>query len=76
MMLDDVVEKYVDWRESARAVADASARWSCMSRPEGALRFSAYTAALDQEQNSAEAYARAVKDLALELRRSESQEGL
>jgi hypothetical protein len=45
MILDDLLDDYVDWRESARAVADAYARWSFTSRAERALRFAAYTAA-------------------------------
>jgi hypothetical protein len=50
MPLDDLLDGYVDWRESARAVADAYARWSFASGPERALRFAAYIATLDQEQ--------------------------
>jgi hypothetical protein len=62
MLLDDLIDGYVDWREIARAVADAYARWSFASRPECALRFAAYTAALDQEQKTAAACAEAVTD--------------
>ena len=39
MLLDDLLDCYVDWRASARAVADAYARWSFASGPERALRF-------------------------------------
>jgi hypothetical protein len=45
-MLDDLLGDYVDWRESARAVEDAYARWSFASGPERAVRFAAYTATL------------------------------
>ena len=31
MLLDDLLDGYVDWRESAGAVADAYARWSFAS---------------------------------------------
>jgi hypothetical protein len=52
MLLDDLLDGYVDWRASARAVADAYARWSLAFGPERALRFAAYTATLDQEQKT------------------------
>jgi hypothetical protein len=76
MMLDDLLDDYVDWRESARAVADAYARWSVTSRAERALRFAAYTAALDREQKTAAAYAEAVTDVERWLQRSHSHRRL
>lgn len=60
MLLDALLDDYVEWRESARAVADAYARWSFAAGRERALRFAAYTAMLDQEQKTAVAYAEAV----------------
>jgi hypothetical protein len=75
-MLDDLLDDYVDWRESARAVADAYARWSIASGAEGALRFAAYIAALDREQKTAAAYAEAVTDVDRWLQRSDSNRGL
>jgi hypothetical protein len=60
MLSDDLIAVDLEWRESARAVADAYARWSFASGPERALRFAAYTATLGQEQKTAAAYARAV----------------
>ena len=75
-MLDDLLGGYVDWRESARAVADAYGRWSFASGRERALRFAAYTATLDQEQKTAAAYAEAVTDLERWLQRSDSHRGL
>jgi hypothetical protein len=71
IILDELVDGYVDWRESARAVADAYARWSCAPGPERTLRFAAYNAALDREQKTAEAYADAVADVERWLQRSE-----
>ncbi len=68
-LLDDLIDGYVDWRESATAVADAYARWSFASGPERDLRFGAYTATLDQEQKTAAAYAEAVTDTERWLRR-------
>ena len=60
MLLDDLLDRYVDWRENARAVAAAYRRWSSAPEPERAIRFAAYTATLDQEQQTAEAYAETV----------------
>jgi hypothetical protein len=76
LMLDDLIDGYVDWRESAKAVADAYARWSFASGSERGLRFAAYTATLDQEQKTAVAYAEAVTDLARWLQRSDFHRGL
>jgi hypothetical protein len=76
MLLEDLLEGYVDWRERARAVADAYGRWSFASRPERALRFAAYNATLDQEQKTASAYAAAVTDVERWLERSDSSGGL
>jgi hypothetical protein len=76
MLLDDLLDGYVNWRESARAVADAYARWSFASGgAERAMRFAAYTATLDQEQKTAAAYAAAVTDLKRWLQPSESHRG-
>ena len=72
ILLDDLLDAYVDWRESARAVTDAYDRWSFTSRRERASRFAAYAATLDQEQKTAKAYADAVKELERCLRHSNS----
>ena len=63
ILLDDLLDAYVDWRESARAVADAYDRWTLTSGLHRAPRFAAYAATLDQEQKTANAYADAVTDL-------------
>src|SRR5205807_8595546 len=55
-LLDELLAGYVNWRESAQAVAEACARWSVAPAPERAVRF-AYTPTLDQEQKTAAAYA-------------------
>jgi hypothetical protein len=75
MLLDDLLDHYVDWRESARAVADAYARSSFASAAERAMRFAAHTAALDREQKTAAAYADAVTRVERWLQRSHSAEG-
>jgi hypothetical protein len=72
VLLDDLLDGYVDWRESARAVAEAYARWSFACRPERAVRFAAYTATLDQEQKTAAAYAETVTGVERWLERSDS----
>jgi hypothetical protein len=74
VLLDDLLDGYVDWRESARAVAEAYARWSFASGPERALRFAAYAATLDQEQQTATAYAGTVTDVERWLKCSGSRE--
>jgi hypothetical protein len=58
-----MVTRYEAWSEDAAAVASAYSRWSEARAGEEAERFAAYTAALDQEQASAWAYARAVRDV-------------
>ena len=75
MLLDDLLDGYVDWRESARAVAEAYARWSCASGPERAMRFAVYAATLDQEQKTAASYAETVTDVGRWLERSGSHRG-
>jgi hypothetical protein len=76
MMVDDLLDGYIDWRETARAVADAYARWSIASGPERALRFAAYGAMLDREEKTAEAYAEVVTNVERWLQRSDSHRGL
>jgi hypothetical protein len=71
MMLDDLLDHYVDWLESAGGAGDAYARWSRASGPDRAVRYAAFTAALDQEQNTAGAYASAVANVQRRLQRSD-----
>jgi hypothetical protein len=42
-LADDLVNDYIVWRESVRAVIDAYARWSAASGPERGPRFAATT---------------------------------
>ena len=55
-LVDELLGYYIDWRHDAKAAEDA-----CTSGPPAAgeerLRFSAYMAALDQEESSAAHYA-------------------
>ena len=58
--LDDMLASYIEWREAAAAVDDAYARCSVARDGEHAGRFSAYLAALDQEEASAANYSRSI----------------
>ena len=62
-LVDDVLVMYWSWRESADAAADEYANWSGSPAAETDARFAAYTAAVDQEQAAANAYAEAVSEL-------------
>jgi hypothetical protein len=52
-----VVDTYLAWRQTTDAVADTYERWSAAPATEEAARFAAYTAALDQAETAAAAYA-------------------
>jgi hypothetical protein len=62
-LVDELLSRYVDWREDALAVADAYTRWSSAPAGEQPWRFVAYVAALDLEEASAKSYAVAVTEL-------------
>lgn len=62
-LVDDALAAYVEWRHDARAVTDAYHRWADAPATDQAARFAAHTAALDQEQTSATAYAHAIATL-------------
>ena len=59
-IVDELMDEYVGWREACAAVAAAHENWTSAGRPDNALGFSAYTAALDREEQAAAAYQRAV----------------
>jgi hypothetical protein len=63
VLVDDLLVSYAEWRDGCDAVADAYERWSIAARSESDLRFAAFTAALDQEQTAASAYAEAGRNL-------------
>ena len=57
-LVDEMLAHYLDWRHDTAMVADTYRRWSdSTAGEEGALRFSAYMAALALEESSATAYA-------------------
>lgn len=62
-LVREMLSRYVDWREDALAVADAYGRWSSAPRAQKPWRFSAYMAALDQEESSARSYRIAIAEL-------------
>jgi hypothetical protein len=64
VLVDEAMERYVEWREECGAVEDAYANWSSASPEEAELPFAAYSAALDREQSAATVYHRAIDRLA------------
>ena len=50
VVLDALLNDYVDWRPMRKGSPRATARWPVASGAERALRFAAYIATLDQEQ--------------------------
>ena len=62
-LVDEMIERYVAWREECTAVTAGYGRWSTAVRAERALGFAAYSAALDREGCAAERYAASVKRL-------------
>lgn len=56
-LLDETIQSYVDWREKCAAVWDSFDRWASAGGVEASTAFSAYRAALDQEECASHAYA-------------------
>jgi hypothetical protein len=50
---DAFVDSWVSWREASEDVRVAYRRWSECARPQRALAFACYRAALDREQHAA-----------------------
>jgi hypothetical protein len=69
-LVDQMTERYVEWRARAAAVATAYERWSGAPRREEHQRYSSYTASLDQEQSAATTYEQAVAELRHALERT------
>jgi hypothetical protein len=68
--VDEMMNRYVSWREAAGAASEAYADWRAAPRIEEAWRFTTYLAALDAEETSADNYALAVADVASSLERA------
>ena len=63
-LIDEAMDRYVDWREECAGVEDAYARWSSAPPEASELPHAAYSAALDREQSAAGVYRRALDRLA------------
>lgn len=74
-LVDEMLDRYVAWREGAAAVAAAYRGWSGAPAPEEAWRFSVYVAALEQEEAAANSYATVVGELDRWLRQLERHLG-
>jgi hypothetical protein len=74
-LVDDMLARYVDWRQAVGIVGAAWARWREAPGDEEAFRFSAYLAALDQEEAAATAYAGALGDVRRWLWRDSRRRG-
>jgi hypothetical protein len=60
-LVDEMIERYIGWRERRRGVQDAYAAWSAAGARDRDRAFHTYVAALDREQLAAEEYERAVE---------------
>jgi hypothetical protein len=68
--VDQMMDRYANWREAAAAVSESYAHWRAAPRGEEEWRFTTYLAALDAEETSAGHYALAVADVAASLQRA------
>jgi hypothetical protein len=59
-LIDEMVERFVDWREQCIAVAESYERWSNGSIANRKLAFEVYKAALDLEEHASLIYAERV----------------
>jgi hypothetical protein len=71
-LLDEALERYLDWRAESDAVEVAYRLWSVAPAAEGAIPFTAYRAALDREERAATVY-RSVIERAANVMDGESQ---
>ncbi|MGZ4288842.1 MAG: hypothetical protein ACXVW5_32295 [Solirubrobacteraceae bacterium] len=60
-LVDEMLERYIIWREQRTGVQDAYATWRGAAAHDRERAFHAYAAALDREQLAAEEYQRAVE---------------
>jgi hypothetical protein len=56
-MIDELLERYVAWREECSAVRLAYQCWAQSGRRERRLAYAGYLAALDREEQAARTYA-------------------
>jgi hypothetical protein len=55
--IDELVERYISWRDESCAVRVAYQRWSNSGPGERRLAYASFLAALDREEQAARAYA-------------------
>jgi hypothetical protein len=60
-LVDQLIEAYVDWRETCARVGDAYRFWAIDGGCGGRIAFGSYVAALDAEERSADVYAGIVR---------------
>jgi hypothetical protein len=62
-LVDEAIERYVNWREECGAVKATYECWSRAPREERIISFATCIAALDREECAARAYASAIQRL-------------
>lgn len=60
-LVDQLLERYVAWREESRTVQLAYELWADAVREERKLAYAGYLAALDREQQAARVYAQRIE---------------
>ena len=60
-LVDELIEAYVDWRETCARVSHAYRSWASEPGRCGKVTFGLYMAALDEEEEAAEVYAGLVR---------------
>jgi hypothetical protein len=55
--INELVERYISWREASCAVRTAYQQWANSHRAERKLAYAGYLAALDREEQAARTYA-------------------
>lgn len=55
-LIDDVLERYLDWRQASRAVSHAYGIWQRVDRDQRAVAYADYCEALDAEERAAHEY--------------------
>lgn len=71
-LVDRMLDTYLDWCETADAVAGTYGRWCAAPTGEQGMWFAAYMAALDQEEAAAAVYADSIRELGRWLHDSDS----
>jgi hypothetical protein len=56
-VIDEMLERYICWREECAAVRTAYQHWADSDRRERRLAYAGYLAALDREERAARTYA-------------------